>query len=69
MKGFTTPFKDNCGYDHVPTSGAGSSSSEPNMPSGTPGRSGGMLPEKIRDTAVTPKTPGWVSPDNTDLKW
>jgi hypothetical protein len=59
-----TPFKDACG-DMVPTRGAsGTFDSEPSLPTGMPGRSGGLLPEKHRDTAVTPKSPTWVSPDH-----
>jgi hypothetical protein len=63
-----TPFSDACGYGSVPTTGANSSSTEPGLPAGMPGRTGGLLPEKLRDTAVSPKMPGFSAPDKTDLK-
>ena len=67
---FKTPFKDQVGPDKVPTrgSGGGTYDSEPGLPSGTPGRSGGLLPEKHRDP-ITPKVPGFVAPDQKDFKW
>lgn len=43
-----TLFKDAVVKD-IPRKGSGSYGPEPNLPDGLPGRSGGMLPEKIRD--------------------
>ena len=60
-----TPFTDQCGPAVVPKTGAHSSSSEPNLPSGMPGRTGGLLPEKIRDTAIS-QVPKWVEVNKTD---
>lgn len=62
MSEFRTPFSGTVGVDKVPTSGSAGSSSEPNLPEGTPGRSGGLLPEKLRDSHVTPKSPEWKNP-------
>jgi hypothetical protein len=54
---FRTPFKDSCD-DKVPTKGsAGTYDNEPNLPSGMPGRTGGMLPEKTRDSHMSPRSP------------
>lgn len=62
---FETPFKDTVGVDKVPTSGSAGSSSEPHLPEGMPGRSGGMLPEKVRDSHISPKMPTWKNPGET----
>jgi hypothetical protein len=49
-----SPFKDACNHD-VPR---GSAVPEPNLPSGMPGRTGGLLPEKNRDNTI-PKVKGY----------
>ena len=58
-----TPFKDSCSKT-IPQRPA---VSEPNLPSGMPGRTGGLLPEVLRDKNVTPKKPGWISPENPNF--
>ena len=59
-----TPFKDACGPDSVPTKGsAGTYDSEPNFDHAK--RTGGLLPEKTRDTHLTPKSPQWKNPGET----
>lgn len=69
MAKFDTPFKDNCGVDSVPTSGPQSTAPEPGLPSGMPTRTGGLLPEVIRDTTTVPKAPGWLDVKDTNFKW
>lgn len=56
---FKTPFGDAIATS-VPTKGSGGTyDSEPNLPSGMPGRDGGMLPEKHREE-ISAKVPGFV---------
>jgi hypothetical protein len=53
-----TPFTGTVGPGMVPTKGSnGVFDSEPGLPAGMPGRTGGLLPEKHRDTAVPGVTP------------
>lgn len=64
MKGFRTPF-DDAAADHVPTKGSkGAYDTEPNLPEGLPGRTGGLLPEKHRDD-IPAKVPGFVEVGRT----
>ena len=64
---FETPYKDSC--DKTVNPGTSNSDKETGFAS-TPGRTGGLLKEVIRDTNMTPKTPGWISPDSdTHFKW
>ena len=66
--GFTTPFKDTVGKSEVPRRGSeGTYDNEPNFPG--PGRTGGLLPEKTRDSHMSPKSPGWTSPDRPNIIW
>lgn len=68
MEKFKSPFKDAC--DHtIPTTGPGNTHSEPNLPSGMPGRTGGLLPETIRDTNTVSGKPEWVSPKRQSFKF
>ena len=62
-----TPFKGTVGRSEVPKRGSsGTYDKEPHFPGRA--RTGGMLPEKLRDD-ITPKTPGFISPNKTDMIW